>query len=113
MALERVGFARRKREWPLNEAQHPLIRVGRVALGTSYCLVRGIGRASPKGPAPPKFAATGCAHQREGGGGGCVRTMACGTPGGDVRRLRSTAASALNCSSASSKLAIPTYSISK
>ena len=42
------GLARGDREWPLNEAQHQHVRGVRVALGTGYNRVRGIGRSSGK-----------------------------------------------------------------
>jgi hypothetical protein len=48
--LARLGLARRDRERPLNEAQRPHFRGVRVALGTNYNRVRGIGAGVAKRP---------------------------------------------------------------
>ena len=42
------GLARGDREWPVNEGRIPNFRGVRVALGTGYNRVRGIGRVSRK-----------------------------------------------------------------
>jgi hypothetical protein len=45
----RFGFGTGDREWPLNEAQRPHFRGGRVALDTGYNRVKGIGAKLTKG----------------------------------------------------------------